>query len=115
VDGEKIMSTWLMLVICGLATFLTRLSFIAVFGKREIPHWLRSSLQYVPVAVLSVIICQSLFYPIDRLNFSLSNTRLLAGLIAGLVAWFSRNAILTILVGIVALVGLNFMFGLFPV
>jgi branched-subunit amino acid transport protein len=35
--------------------------------------------------------------------FSLGNARLLAGVLAGLVAWRSKNALLAIAVGMVAL------------
>lgn len=103
------MNIWIALVVCGLATYLTRLSFIAAFGKREIPEWLKNSLKYVPAAVLSVIACQSLLYPEDTLDISLTNTRLLAGIIAALVAWKTRNALLTIVVGMLALIVLNML------
>lgn len=103
------MNIWLLLLICGGLTYLIRLSFIAFFSNREIPSWLQSSLKYVPPAVLSVIIFQSLFYPADKLAVSMSNTRLLAGLIAGLIAWRTRNALLTILLGMIALVILNLL------
>lgn len=103
------MNIWIALIACGVATYLTRLSFIAAFGKREIPEWLKNSLKYVPAAVLSVIACQSLLYPEDELFISFSNTRLLAGIIAALVAWKTRNALLTIIVGMLALVGLNML------
>ncbi len=103
------MNIWLLLIICGIFTYLIRLSFIAFFSGREIPVWLSRSLRFIPPAVLSVIIFQGLFYPANQLDVSLSNTRLLAGLIAVLVAWKSRNALLTILVGMLALVVLNLL------
>jgi branched-subunit amino acid transport protein len=106
--GEAQMNIWLVLIICGVMTYLTRLSFIAAFGKHAIPEWLRRSLRFVPAAVLSVIACQSLFYPADHFDISWSNTRLLAGIIAALVAWRTRNALLTILVGMVALLAFNY-------
>lgn len=104
------MNIWWVLIICGVMTFLTRYSFIAAFGKREIPAWLKNSLRFVPAAVLSVIACQSLFYPVDKLDISFTNTRLLAGIIATLVAWRSKNALLTIAVGMAALIALNMIF-----
>jgi branched-subunit amino acid transport protein len=44
-----------------------------------------------------------LFLPGGTLDLSLGNTRLLAGLIAILVAWFTRNTLITILAGMLAL------------
>lgn len=101
------MNAWGVILVCGAATYLTRVSFIALFGKREIPVWIRKALRYVPAAVLSVIACQNLFYPADRLDISLSNTRLLAGMVASVVAWSTKNALLTILVGMLAWIVLN--------
>lgn len=94
---------WLVMFLGGLATFLTRLSFILLVGRREIPVWLRRSLRFVPPAVLTAIIVPELLISGGHLNISLGNERLLAGLLAVLVAWKTRNTILTILVGMVAL------------
>jgi branched-subunit amino acid transport protein len=44
-----------------------------------------------------------LFLPNGALDLSFNNTRLLAGLIAILVAWFSKNTLITIIAGMVAL------------
>lgn len=107
------MNIWVLLLICGGMTYLTRYSFIAAFGKRDMPEWLKNALRFVPAAVLSVIACQSLFYPVDKLDISLSNTRLLAGIIAGLVAWRTRNALLTIVIGMAALIALNYFLSIY--
>ncbi|MEJ2709069.1 MAG: AzlD domain-containing protein [Anaerolineales bacterium] len=97
------MNLWLVIVIGGLLTYALRLSFIAFFGQKEIPTWLQRSLRYVPPAVLSAIIFPELLLPSGTVDLSLHNTRLLAGLLATIVAWRTRNALLTILSGMVAL------------
>ncbi|MBL8091180.1 MAG: AzlD domain-containing protein [Anaerolineales bacterium] len=94
---------WLVLLIGGLITFSMRFSLIYLFGKFEIPETLKKALHYVPPAVLSAIIFPELFIQDGALNFQLTNIRLLAGLIAIITAWFSKNTLLTILVGMVAL------------
>jgi branched-subunit amino acid transport protein len=55
--------------------------------------------------VLSALIFPELIYPSpsNQLDISLGNTRLLAGIIAILVAWYSKNTLLTILAGMIAL------------
>ena len=45
----------------------------------------------------------SLIYLFGRFDVSLTNTRLLAGVVAIVTAWFSRNTLLTILTGMAAL------------
>ena len=91
---------WLTLIVMGLVTFLTRLSFIVAWGRLEMPEIVRRALRYVPPAVLSAIILPELLYPGGRpFDLSLGNERLLAGLAAAIIAWRTRNALLTIIVG----------------
>jgi branched-subunit amino acid transport protein len=104
------MNIWLLMLIGGLITFLIRFSFIYLFGKFHIPETVRKALHYVPPAVLSAIVFPELFLYDGTLNLSLENYRLLAGLAAVLVAWFSRNTLVTILAGMVALFLLQFVF-----
>jgi branched-subunit amino acid transport protein len=97
------MNIWLVMLLGGLITFGMRFSLIYLFGRFEIPETVRRALHYVPPAVLSAIIFPELFLPGGTLDLSLGNTRLLAGLIAILVAWFTRNTLITILAGMLAL------------
>ncbi len=97
------MNIWLVMLIGGLITFGMRFSLIYLFGRFEIPQTMRRALHYVPPAVLSAIIFPELLYRNNAFDFSLGNTRLFAGLIAILVAWFSKNTLLTILAGMAAL------------
>ena len=97
------MNIWLVMVIGGLITFGIRFSFIYLFGRMRIPATLREALHYVPPAVFSAIVFPDLFLHNGALNLSLENHRLLAGLVAILVAWYSKNTLLTILIGMLAL------------
>ncbi|HEY5670061.1 MAG TPA: AzlD domain-containing protein [Anaerolineales bacterium] len=93
------MTMWLVMLAAGLLTYLTRLSFIMLWGKINIPIWLLRSLRFVPPAVFTAIIFPELFLPQATLDISLGNARLIAGILAALVAWKTRNIVLTILVG----------------
>jgi branched-subunit amino acid transport protein len=97
------MNLWLVILIGGLLTYALRLSFIVFFSQMEIPTWLQRSLHYVPPAVLSAIIFPELLLHDGTLDLSFQNTRLLAGLLAAVVAWRTRSALLTILSGMAAL------------
>lgn len=94
---------WLVLLIGGLITFGMRFSLIYLFGRFEIPETLKKALHYVPPAVLSAIIFPELFIQNGEINFQLTNIRLLAGIIAIITAWFTRNIVMTILVGMATL------------
>ena len=97
------MNIWLVMLLGGLITFGIRFSLIYLFGRIQVPDTLRRALHYVPPAVFSAITFPELFLHNGTLNVSMDNTRLLAGLVAILVAWFSKNTLITILAGMVAL------------
>ncbi|HEX4206177.1 MAG TPA: AzlD domain-containing protein [Ktedonobacteraceae bacterium] len=97
------MITWLMILAIGVITYAIRLSFIVFFGKMEIPPRLLSILRFVPIAVLSAIILPQLFLPNNTITASLANPRWIAGILAVLVAWRTRNVLLTIVVGMLVL------------
>ena len=105
------MNIWLIMLIGGLITFGMRFSLIFLFGKFEVPQTMRKALHYVPPAVLSAIILPELLFRANQIDLSLGNTRLLAGIVAILVAWFSKNTLLTILAGMIALLVLQVFIG----
>ena len=102
------MNIWLVLFLGGLITFGIRFSLIYLFGRVEISETMRKALHYVPPAVLSALIFPELFIRNGVLNLSLDNHRMLAGVLAILVAWFSKNILITILAGMAALFLLQF-------
>jgi branched-subunit amino acid transport protein len=97
------MSIWLTIIIAGLLTYATRLSFIYLHGKVSIPDTLKRALRFVPPAVFTAIFLPELLVTEGMLNVSLGNGRLIAGLLAIVVAWRTKNVILTIVVGMLTL------------
>ena len=107
------MNIWLVMLIAGLLTFATRLSFIFLLDRIRVPDWFRRGLRFVPLAVLSAIILPELTSPNGDLFLSWRNPQLLAGMVAILVAWRTKNVILTIMAGMAALLVLRFVLGMF--
>ena len=105
------MSLWLVVILAGLLTFGTRLSFILLLDRIKVPGWFQRSLRFVPLAVLSAIILPDLAFHNTVIDLSLHNPRLYAGALAALVAWRTKNMLLTILVGMVALLLLLALLG----
>ncbi len=106
------LSIWLLFVAIGLGTFTLRFLFIYLFGKIEMPTWLSRALRFVPAAALAALVFPALTHPAGHLDLSLNNFRLLAGLGGALVAWRTRNVLLTILVGMFLLWSLQAVFGM---
>jgi branched-subunit amino acid transport protein len=93
------MTIWWVMILGGLATFTIRAFFILLVGQREIPPLVRRGLYFIPPAVLTAIIVPELLLPRGKLEISLTNPNLLAGMVAVLVAWRTRSVLLTIVVG----------------
>lgn len=87
----------------GLITYTIRLSLFLLPERVTLPPWLLRALRYVPAAVLSAIIFPEMLLADGQFYLSLGNERLLAGIIAGLIAWRTRHVGLTFVVGLVTL------------
>jgi branched-subunit amino acid transport protein len=74
---------WGVIAALGLATFATRLSFLALLGEGELPRWLKQILHYVPPAILAAIVAPQLLAGAPGLAATLDGPRTAAAL-AGL-------------------------------
>jgi branched-subunit amino acid transport protein len=104
------MSIWIAMIVAGLATYSMRLAFIQAYGRRRIPDWMARSLRFVPPAVLTAIIFPELLMRSGGVELSLGNFRLLAGIVAALVAWRTKNVMLTVVAGMAVLWALQLIF-----
>ena len=95
---------WSLIVIVGAINFAARLSFIALFARREMPPLLARALRHGPAAMLTAIVVPAIVFAAPgALSLDAGNVKLIAALVAGVVAWRWRNTLLTIGVGMVAL------------
>jgi branched-subunit amino acid transport protein len=97
------MNVWLLLIGMGIVTYAIRLSLIVLMERVDVPPIIQRALRFVPPAVLSAIFFPELLRPGGTLDVSFGNIRLLAGVLAALVAWRTKNVLLTIGVGMAAL------------
>lgn len=86
-----------------LVTFSIRYSMFVVAGRMTFPARLEKSLRYVPPAVLTAIIVPAVLIPSgDKIVVSYTNPYLVAALFAFVMGWFSKNLLLTIVLGMIA-------------
>lgn len=104
------MITWLTIIIAGILTYATRLSFIIFYGRINMPDLVEQTLKFVPPAVLTAIFFPELLLDNGELFISIGNARLLAGTLAILVAWRTKNVTYTIVIGMLALWIFQFLF-----
>jgi branched-subunit amino acid transport protein len=95
---------WVAIVVIGIATYGFRLSFIHLFGRiDEVPESVKRPLRFVPPAVLAALVLPDLVTIRPSVVATLADERLIAGVIAGAVAWRTENVFATISVGMVTL------------
>ena len=93
-----------LLLILGMAlvTFGVRYPMLAIVGRLRLPDRAVRALGYVPIAVLTAITVPAVFMPQGTIDIRPGNTYLVGGIIAALVAWRTKNLLLTIVVGMAA-------------
>lgn len=95
--------TWIAIVLAGAGTYAMRASFLAAAHRlTRVPPRLDRVLRQIPPAALAAIVLPALVRPEGHLD--LLQPRLVAGVVAALVAWRTRNVALTLVVGMAVLV-----------
>ncbi len=93
----------------GLATYGIRLLPLLAFHRLKLPRWAYQAMRYIPAAVLTAIILPELVRPAGPIDLSLTNARLVAGVVAAVVAWRTRNVLATVAVGMGVLWGVQWL------
>ena len=96
------MNNWALIFYCGLITFFTRFSMIALLKKEMFNDRIREVLSYVPSAIFPAIIFPAIFLDESGLLQLENNPKILASIIAVLIGMLSKNIIATIVAGLAA-------------
>ena len=91
------MSSLALIIYCGLITFLTRFSMIALLKKEMFNDRIREVLSYVPSAIFPAIIFPAIFLDNSGSMQIEDNPKIIAAIIAMLVGVLSKNIIGTCL------------------
>lgn len=95
------MSTFEILMVAGmmLVTFGVRYPVLALVTRIPLPAPLLDALKFVPTAVLTAIIVPAALMPAGQIDLSFGNAYLMASIASALIAWRSKNLLLTIVAG----------------
>ena len=94
------MSNWALIIYCGLITYLTRFSMIALIKKEMFNDRIREILSFVPSAIFPAIIFPAIFLD-NNGSFQIENNpKIIAAIIATVIGIFSRSIIATIFSGL---------------
>ena len=94
------MTSWSLIIYCGLITFFTRFSMIALLKKEMFNDRVREVLSYVPSSIFPAIIFPAIFLDNTGSIQIEDNPKILAAFIATIVGIFTKNIIATIFSGL---------------
>lgn len=96
------MKLWLVVLVVGLLNYLSRLSFIALFARRQVPALLGIAFRYVPAAMLTALVVPMVVAAPAGSPWS-ALPKIAAALIAGGVAFATRSTLKTLGSGMLSL------------
>jgi branched-subunit amino acid transport protein len=89
---------WVAIVLAGAGTYAMRASFLLAADRlARVPPSVERLLRQIPPAALASLVVPALLRPSGELD--VFSPRLLAGVVAALVAWRTRNVAATLVVG----------------
>ncbi|MGO4852466.1 AzlD domain-containing protein [Phaeovulum sp. W22_SRMD_FR3] len=101
---------WTMILALGLGTFLLRLSFLGMTGKRSLPESLLRYLRYTPVAVLPGLVAPGVLWPAGT-DGIFDPARLIAAMMTVVVGIVTRNTLAAICAGALTLYAALYLLG----
>ena len=96
------LTLWVVVLAVGALNYLSRLSFIAFFARRDMPPMLARALRFVPAAMLTALVVPMILTP-SMGPAGETLPRVIAALIAAGVALVTRKEMATIVAGMAAL------------
>ena len=89
----------LLILAMSLVTFIARYSMIAILGRWNVPPDVTRALAFVPIAAFAALAAPEMFLRDGAFAIGLANPRFVAGIAAAVVAFLSRNVLLTLATG----------------
>ena len=95
---------WLVMIVGGIFTFGTRFVMLSGWVAHGLPRWLIDALAFVPIAVLTAILVPAvLIDPATQQIIVIGNKRIVAAVVATIIALLTRSVIATISSGLATL------------
>lgn len=91
------------IVAAGVVTLMVRASFIVLPAETPVPAWLTRALKFVAAAVLPALIVPDVLFRELASDDWVNYFRVIAAMVAGLVAWRTKSIFATLIAGMLAL------------
>jgi len=86
-----------------IVTYLPRVLPLTILSRLKLPKFIIDVLNYIPVAILGALLLPALLVIDGKLDISLNNYFLLAGVITIIVSIFTKKLFVIVLAGIFAM------------
>ncbi len=93
--------SWFAVILAGFVTYFTRFSMITFVSSNMLSKGTKKVLSYVPSSVFPAIIFPAIFLDDSGLFVSISDPKIIGGIAAVIVGFFSKNIISTITAGLI--------------
>lgn len=93
---------WTVIIGLGVGSYLFRFGFLGLIGNRQLPPWILRHLRYTAVAVLPGLVAPLVLWP-PATGGDPDIPRLVAALVTILVGLTTRNPLVAIIFGALAL------------
>jgi len=99
---EGALKLWAVIFVVGALNYVSRVSFIALFSRRTMPPLLARALRYVPAAMLTALVLP-MVVDAGAAGGAWLTPKIIAAVIATVVAYWKLGTLWTLGVGMVAL------------
>lgn len=94
---------FILIVLGFFVAFAPRYLPIKIFTQRKIPEWFNEWMKFVPVSLFTALVVKDVFinasYHVDIMNHL---PEIIAAVIVGFIAYFTRSMALSVVVGLVS-------------
>lgn len=104
---------WTVAVIGGLTlvTVITRTFFFISSEEWSLPDWAQRGLQFAPIAALAAVVFPEILMQQGQFLQTWMDARWVGALVGGVVYFWKRNVLLTIVIGMLAFLPLHLVLG----
>mgnify|MGYP001323683736 CR=1 FL=1 len=103
------MTIWISIIFAGLINYGTRLGSVLIINPKKLGETSKRVLSFVPSAVFPAIIFPAIFLNQEANFVQINDPKVIAISIAFLIAFFTKNLILTIVIGLISFWSIIFL------
>ena len=101
---DEALKLWIVILGVSVVNYLMRISFIAIFSRRKMPPLLARAIRYVPAAMVTALVVPMIITPAGPPGVvAQADLRVVAAIVAALVALRTRSTLKTLIAGMGAL------------